>query len=58
MAELTTASARSYVPTRPMDLLRVAFGVIWAVDASFKWTAGFREGYLGDLTSAASGQPG
>ncbi len=49
---------RTEVPQWPKDALRVAFGVIWAIDAALKWTSGFRQGYLGYLTSAAKGQPG
>ncbi|HZC30347.1 MAG TPA: DoxX family protein [Gaiellaceae bacterium] len=32
--------------------------MIWLIDAGFKWTPGFRDGYLGDLRGAAVGQPG
>jgi nitrite reductase (NO-forming) len=45
-------------PEWPKSAVRVAFGLIWAVDAAFKWRASFRAGYLGGLTDAAKGQPG
>jgi thiosulfate dehydrogenase [quinone] large subunit len=38
--------------------LRVVFGVIWVIDASFKWFPGFRNGFFDQVTSAAQGQPG
>lgn len=37
--------------------LRVAFGVIWAVNAAFVWTPQFHTHYLGYLHNAADGQP-
>lgn len=37
--------------------LRVAFGIIWAVNAAFVWTASFATNYLGYLHNAADGQP-
>ncbi len=41
-----------------LDVLRVAFGVIWAIDATLKWMPGFRAGYLDAVKSAGDGQPG
>lgn len=37
--------------------LRIAFGLIWAVDASFKWRPAFLASYLAQVKGAASGQP-
>jgi len=37
--------------------LRVAFGVIWAVNVAFVWSSQFRTNYLGYLHNAADGQP-
>ena len=54
--QAATAQPRS--PAWPKDALRVAFGVIWAIDAALKWLPGFRSGYSDSLTSAAQGQPG
>jgi nitrite reductase (NO-forming) len=38
--------------------LRVAFGVIWAMDAALTWTSGFAAHYVGYLHNASHGQPG
>jgi nitrite reductase (NO-forming) len=38
--------------------LRVAFGLIWVVDAAFTWTPDFAIHYVGYLHNAAQGQPG
>ncbi|MBX3631401.1 MAG: multicopper oxidase domain-containing protein [Simplicispira sp.] len=37
--------------------LRVAFGIIWMVNAAFTWTPGFAANYAGYLRNAAEGQP-
>jgi nitrite reductase (NO-forming) len=36
--------------------LRVAFGLIWVVDAAFTWTSAFATNYVGYLHNAAQGQ--
>jgi nitrite reductase (NO-forming) len=41
-----------------LALLRIAFGVIWAVDASLKWQPAFQANFQQLLTGAAQGQPG
>lgn len=38
--------------------LRVAFGIIWLVDAALTWTNEFAVHYVGYLHNAAHGQPG
>jgi len=38
--------------------LRIIFGVIWAINAGFKWQSSFRAGFLDQIKSAAEGQPG
>jgi uncharacterized membrane protein YphA (DoxX/SURF4 family) len=43
--------------SRRVALLRIAFGVIWAIDAAFKWRPSFVAGYRDDIRSAAKGQP-
>jgi nitrite reductase (NO-forming) len=43
---------------RPKDAFRIAFGLIWAIDALLKWEPAFRSGFTGDLKMAAEGQPG
>ncbi|MDA8193638.1 MAG: DoxX family protein [Thermaerobacter sp.] len=37
--------------------LRIAFGVIWLIDAAMKWTPSFFSQYLSMLKSGAQGQP-
>jgi len=36
---------------------RVVFGLVWAVDAAFKWRPAFRHEYLSLVRGAAQGQP-
>lgn len=50
-------AARGYT-VWPKDALRIAFGVIWAIDATLKWMPGFRDGYLSTIQGIADGQPG
>jgi nitrite reductase (NO-forming) len=38
--------------------VRVGFGLIWLVDAYFKWQPSFVQGLLGMLHDGATGQPG
>jgi thiosulfate dehydrogenase [quinone] large subunit len=40
-----------------LGLLRIAFGVVWAIDASFKWQPAFVHGFTGYLKGAMDGQP-
>jgi uncharacterized membrane protein YphA (DoxX/SURF4 family) len=41
-----------------LAVLRIAFGVIWAVDASLKWQPAFRANFQQILSGVADGQPG
>jgi nitrite reductase (NO-forming) len=41
-----------------LSLLRIAFGVIWAVDASLKWQPAFQANFQQILSGVAKGQPG
>jgi thiosulfate dehydrogenase (quinone) large subunit len=38
-------------------ILRIFFGVVWAIDASFKWQPAFVNGFTGYLSGALKGQP-
>jgi uncharacterized membrane protein YphA (DoxX/SURF4 family) len=38
--------------------LRIAFGVVFAINAVLKWLPGYRHGYLAGLKGVAQGQPG
>ena len=40
------------------DGLRIGFGLIWAIDAAFKWQSGFRQGFMGMVMEQGQGQPG
>jgi len=42
----------------PKDALRVAFGIIWLIDATLKWLPGFRAGYMDTIMGIRDGQPG
>jgi uncharacterized membrane protein YphA (DoxX/SURF4 family) len=51
--DLLTVSRR----VKGMATLRIAFGFIWAIDASFKWQPTFINGITSYLTKALDGQP-
>jgi uncharacterized membrane protein YphA (DoxX/SURF4 family) len=38
-------------------ILRLLFGVTWAIDAVLKWLPGYRHSFLSQLQGAAQGQP-
>ena len=40
-----------------LALLRIAFGVVWAIDAWFKWQPDFIQNFTDYFTSALEGQP-
>ncbi len=40
-----------------LGLLRIAFGIVWAVDAWFKWQPDFVQNFADYFTSALEGQP-
>ena len=42
----------------PQDAFRIAFGLIWLIDAVLKWLPGFRSTYVSAITGVAKGQPG
>jgi uncharacterized membrane protein YphA (DoxX/SURF4 family) len=42
---------------RAKDLFRIGFGVIWLIDAVFKWQSGFAHGFRDMINSAGQGQP-
>lgn len=45
------------VPQWPKSAVRIGFGVIWAIDAAFKWRPGFINGFSGMVKGAGQGQP-
>jgi uncharacterized membrane protein YphA (DoxX/SURF4 family) len=38
-------------------VLRLAFGIVWGIDAALKWLPGYRSSFVSQLNGAASGQP-
>jgi nitrite reductase (NO-forming) len=42
----------------PQDAFRIAFGLIWLIDAVLKWLPGFRSTYVSAVSGVAQGQPG
>ncbi len=42
---------------KPFAVLRVVFGFVWLIDASFKWTPAFLNNFTSYLISGAQGQP-
>ena len=50
-------TVRSINSKQAFAFLRITFGVVWAVDAYFKWSAVFMNGLTGYLTGALAGQP-
>jgi len=43
--------------SRHVAVVRIIFGLIWAVDALFKWTPTFRNSFSDLIKSPADGQP-
>ncbi len=41
----------------PKTVFRIAFGLIWLVDAVLKWLPGFRDGYMDTIMGQAQDQP-
>jgi uncharacterized membrane protein YphA (DoxX/SURF4 family) len=39
------------------DVFRIAFGMVWLIDAGFKWQSGFVHGFRDMVNSAGQGQP-
>ena len=50
-------SVKTSILAKHVAIFRITFGVIWAIDATFKWLPAFRNGFLEQITSAAQGQP-
>ncbi|MBF6557849.1 MAG: DoxX family protein [Acidimicrobiales bacterium] len=57
MAEQAPTTTRRCAPAWPKDALRVAFGVIWLIDAVLKWLPGFKDSYMSTIMGTAQGQP-
>jgi nitrite reductase (NO-forming) len=57
MTAATAITRQRDLPAWPKDALRIAFGVMWLIDAILKWLPGFRNGYMAMMKMAATGQP-
>jgi thiosulfate dehydrogenase (quinone) large subunit len=62
---LNTRDATAHADVKHLTLsvragtgLRLALGVIWAINAFLKWLPGYRNSYLDGLKGVAQGQPG
>ena len=55
----TLAELATQAPWRlkGIGLLRILFGVVWGIDAWFKWQPGFIQGFTDYLAGAQQGQP-
>ncbi len=58
MADQPTTVERRSFPAWPKDALRIAFGVIWGIDAVLKWLPGFRSSFMDSIMGETQGQPG
>ena len=45
-------------PTMAIAVLRIAFGLIWSVDAALKWQPAFQANFSQIVSGVAQGQPG
>ena len=45
------------MPVWPKAVFRIGFGLIWLIDAVFKWLPDFHKGLLGMVKMAGQGQP-
>ncbi len=57
MANLTNTTSLSSWRIKGIGVLRIVFGLIWAVDAWFKWQPEFINKFSDYLTGALDGQP-
>jgi len=59
MDTTTSAEPGTFAPWRlkGIGLLRILFGIIWGIDAWFKWQPGFIQGFTDYLAGAQQNQP-
>ena len=59
VASAASVVSASFAPWRMkgIGILRIIFGVVWGVDAWFKWQPDFINNFTGYLTGAQDGQP-
>ncbi|MHB8491114.1 MAG: TQO small subunit DoxD [Solirubrobacteraceae bacterium] len=58
-AKGTEAGSESVsTPQWPKSAVRIGFGLVWAIDAAFKWRPGFHAAFLEMVKKSGEGQPG
>ncbi len=57
MAELSNTTSKTSWRIKGIGVVRILFGLIWAVDAWFKWQPDFIHKFTDYLTGALDGQP-
>lgn len=50
-------SVKSSDLAKHVAIFRILFGLIWVIDAVFKWQPSFAKGFMDTISSAAQGQP-
>ncbi len=43
--------------SKHVAILRVVFGLMWAINAAFKWQTAFKDSFLDQIRAASDGQP-
>jgi nitrite reductase (NO-forming) len=56
-AERVIRPTEAVSATRSVTVFRIAFALVWLIDATLKWLPGFRSGFSSMLNQAADGQP-
>src|SRR5258708_22472923 len=56
MSTETKAMAAESWRTQGAAILRIAFGLVWAIDAYFKWQPDFIQNFVSYVTGALDGQ--
>lgn len=52
-----TIGSDALIPVWPKSAVRIAFGVVFAIDAFFKWRIGFHKTFVTVIKEAGDGQP-
>jgi nitrite reductase (NO-forming) len=57
-AGLTARPPEAVASNTSVTVFRIAFALVWLIDATLKWLPGFRSSFASMLDQAANGQPG
>jgi uncharacterized membrane protein YphA (DoxX/SURF4 family) len=57
LKEMAVTKKSSLNLSNHVATLRIIFGLMWGINAAFKWQPAFRNGLLDQIKSAADGQP-